>query len=197
MFVYKFLDIENYSLIRNELREYFKNITTQDIRNKTMSYLNKDEVFERCPLFRQYFEKIGKTKNKFVIIKLVLPPNYYHHPHIDNLYLHQLEPSYPNTTNFCLAFNFPIENCDDTYTIFYKYHGENLNILETIDVPDKPSFGVYRKLDPEQLEEIDRYYLDRPVLINTSVPHNINNTAYSTRITLNIRLAPDPWDLTK
>lgn len=180
--------------MQKELKASLEHAKKQDIRNPVMTYLDKEEIFETSPLFKKYFTDMKKDHHKFTLIKVTLTPSYQHHPHIDNLYLNQTAPVPPDQTHWCLAFNFPIENCDDTFTAFYKCTGPDTIIHETI-LPKKPQYGTYRKLEKSQLVEIDRYYLTRPVVINSSVPHNINNNDYSVRISLNVRLSPDPWDI--
>jgi hypothetical protein len=68
------------------------------------------------------------------------------------------------------SINFPLRNCNETSTHFYK-------IVDT----SKDSSVQYHNLegeygiDPTVCEEIDRYYLTEPVIMNVKVPHRVHN----------------------
>lgn len=202
MFIWKYLDIPEWNIIESELKSYIKNIKKVDVREPTVEdstrlfYLDNTEVFYNCPAFEKYFSRICKNHNKIVMIKYSFPSGYNHVPHLDNAeYYNQFQPPAEGITKWSLGLNFPIENCENTYTAFYAPKNGQVNITKVIKRPDKPQWGVYRELDAEDLLEIDRYWLTKPILINTSVPHNVVNNSGKTRVAITVRLNPDPWEL--
>ena len=204
MFRWKYLDIDNWETIHQELTRYLPNMKNYELREPTetdntrLTYLNKQETFSECPSLRDYFKSIGKHNHKMSIIKFIIKPYFDHIPHVDNAEYYNLsEPPAGGFTKWCLGFNFPLENCDNTYTCFYKTKTNDITVNQTIDRPDKPHFGVYRRIDSDDLVEIDRYYLNKPILINTSVPHRVVNENLTERVAITIRINPDAWELTK
>ena len=80
------------------------------------------------------------------------------------------------------AINFPIYNCKDTYTCFYKV----LNNAEPKTIVQEHG-DPYFDYDLKDLEEIDRLYLHKAAVFNTQVPHGVINNTDETRIVLSVR----------
>jgi hypothetical protein len=75
------------------------------------------------------------------------------------------------------AINIPIEHTEDSYTIFCKFSEEENKKL--IHIPLKV-FDIVTS----PVEEVFKFTLLGPTLVNTSVPHKVNNFGNSTRIIL-------------
>lgn len=71
------------------------------------------------------------------------------------------------------AINIPISGVENSFTIFYKFIGEpklkfiDRQVLYMVDSP---------------VEEIFRFNLKNPTLINNSIPHNVDNFGNDIRI---------------
>jgi len=91
------------------------------------------------------------------------------------------------------ALNFPITNCDTTYTAFYQ---ETQHTNPKFQVHPKNGFPYYT-FDQTELEEVDRLYLHQPAFFNTQEIHGaINNTdqdRYVLTVRFNFNLADRGW----
>ena len=73
------------------------------------------------------------------------------------------------------ALNIPIENTENTHTVFY----EILDDQKTINIPEL----VY-DLVKAKVSEIYRFTLTRPTIINTKIPHSVIGNPYKDRIVM-------------
>ena len=95
-----------------------------------------------------------------------------------------------DTGNQQIALNFPVEIVDEAYTAFYKFKGKLVDKLT-------PKTGVrYQQYIDNELEELGRYCLTQPTLINIKLPHRIVNLSATNRYCFSFRFAEDPWRLT-
>ena len=82
------------------------------------------------------------------------------------------------------AINVPIENTEDSFTIFSDFVGEpKLKFV--------PEF-VYHRIESELTEEF-RFTLSRPTLINNSVPHSVELNSNKIRVILSWSIS-DKYD---
>ena len=61
-------------------------------------------------------------------------------------------------------------------------------------VKEQRKFLRYMEENPE---EIGRYVLTAPVLLNIKLPHSVVNSGDSQRVGISFRFKTDPWALTK
>jgi hypothetical protein len=89
-------------------------------------------------------------------------------------------PIHIDTERSC-ALNIPIQDTENTYTVFYETDG-----------PLKTKYDASRIYDlvESPVVEVYRHTLIRPVLINNSIPHKVTNEKDTMRVTLS-------WSLQK
>lgn len=73
------------------------------------------------------------------------------------------------------AFNIPIENTENSETIFYE-HTENLNL-------EYDSKNIFYRIKSE-VREVFKFTLTKPTLINNSIPHMVINHSPYPRVIL-------------
>jgi hypothetical protein len=91
--------------------------------------------------------------------------------------------------NNTLAINFPLVNCENSFTEFWKSKEYDPTIRYTSS--NTPYIGFNR----ENCVKISEYTLTRPVVFNTSVPHSVRNESTMPRLAISLRLINDPWHL--
>lgn len=105
---------------------------------------------------------------------------------LSNLY--NIYPTLPNQIvpiHICpqrgCALNIPIQYTEDSYTVFYEPKE-----------PMKTSYSVPRIYDivESEMREVYRYTLDRPVIMNTRIPHGVFGGPKMTRIILSWSITP-------
>jgi hypothetical protein len=89
-----------------------------------------------------------------------------------------------------LAINIPLENCEDSTTSFWE--------SSVPPIPSKtPNGYTFSTYDKNFCKKIAEYTLDRPILLNTSVPHEVINNSNKWRRAITLRFIDDPWHLTE
>ena len=180
-FIYKKLKIENYNQILAELKQWFEPQIPNDGHGDAFLKLDNNGFRNSCPQSIKWFEE-NNLNIIAVVLTTFLPNNAQKDsdaPHIDT-----------QTTD--LAINFPIINCENTFTSFYKTINEN-KILTKLD-----NGITYWTFDTNtQYEEIDRFVLDGAVLFNTKIPHQVSNPTENPRYSASFRFKEDPYWLTE
>ena len=150
--------------------------------------LDLEEFKNTCPRCVWYFDSIGQLDNLYkACIVVVHPKTTGKDAHVDN----NIEPpAEGGDTKGCISFNFDIENGLNTSVIFYKYISGDKKIRPLHD----PTQGSYIYYSGCVMEEIGRYSLDTPAIMNNTVPHAILNDTDKTRISLSFRFVVDPWE---
>ncbi|NBX48506.1 hypothetical protein EBT25_00970 [bacterium] len=87
-----------------------------------------------------------------------------------------------------LALNIPLANCDQSTTRFWRCTPSSEK--ESQIAPTQNSYKSWQK---EECEYLTEYCLTRPVLIDTEVPHCIENFGSKRRVSISIRFKEDPW----
>jgi hypothetical protein len=175
MFYFKQIEVD--TNICNELKTWCaSNMQTNDV---PFVLLNKNKFLEECTLF------IAWTKEQELKVKFVAGIKVNAHnkqvetktPHIDVM---------PDGTGN-IALNFPIENCDNTYTLMYELvKGEKI-------INSLPDGTLYSKFsDNSEFKEVSKFYLNNPTFFNTSVPHKVINNTDANRLSLSIRFENNP-----
>ena len=65
-----------------------------------------------------------------------------------------------------VRINFPIMNCNNTVTKYFKRTGDTIKGKQTNGVS-------YHGVDTDKLEEVDQFVLDRPVAMRVLEPHQV------------------------
>jgi hypothetical protein len=171
-FTYKKIDVENYDAILAELKSFCEPLIDPDVSFK---HLDITHFIDKCPLTMIWF------KNHNLELRVVAIVSYKENatelaPHID-------------TQRFTLALNFPIQNCESSYTAFYK--------LTKGDTRTRVMANgtTYIEFVDAEFNELDRVTLDCATVINTKLPHQVWNTSTKVRTAISFRFTRDPWEL--
>lgn len=90
-------------------------------------------------------------------------------------------PVHIDEGNYTYSLNIPISGYHNTYTKFYK-----TNSIPT--TAGRDTGRLYAKWMIEECEEIDCFESTMPYLMNTSIPHSVENKSKLTRIFLLLRI---------
>jgi hypothetical protein len=210
-FTYSYLDIPNIDDIQLELDSFYQKIKDNqvvDVKNKdnvpimqlhldnsnpvaSVGHLTKytfihcdiNETMQKLPKLNKFFNSTGIELLRIAII--VTHPNSTQDPHIDQG---------PER----LAINFPLAGTGETFTQMFK----NKGILKYVTSIDENKTAIkeqrrYLQYFDEDLEELGRYVLNRPVILNVKMPHSVVNLSNDERIGISFRFKQDPWHLIK
>ena len=132
--------------------------------------------------------KINDLYDKFCflggdILVLTHKPNSFSNIHIDG----EVGQTYRK-----LALVIGIQNTLESTTEFFNTSTDDYQLIKNIDNPSYQS----RTFDINNCIKIDEYcLLEYPILINTQVPHRINNKNNGTRISLSWTIDPElSWE---
>jgi hypothetical protein len=167
-FIYRYLEIPNYTQVSKEILEFDKKL------NNTRGFvvIDKDLGPDNLPTLYQWFGEINLTVK--TLCSIYLKPSFRQKGHID------IGP-------WSLAINIPATGCEFSKTRFYKNKGQ----IVTKYTPTKLPYSEYVDDSPE---EIGSYTLDKPVLVNVKMPHSVFN-GIQPRTCLSFRFEQDPWFL--
>lgn len=148
---YKFLELE-WVTVAEEMRAYI--LATPSLYKSghgAWVNCNFDDVMQKVPQLQEMFNPLGLTIKRVSLFVM----NYrIGKIHIDDDAVHPFR------------INFPILNCKNTETRFYK-------------VTDRPTTEkqlnkiAYHFFDPNKCELVDSFELDRPAIIKTQEPHQV------------------------
>jgi hypothetical protein len=171
-FTYKKISVENYDQILDELKKFCEPLIDSAVSFK---HLNIEHFVDQCPLTMLWF-----TSNNLELRIIALVTT--------NGITSNVDP-HTDTQSLNLALNFPILNCDKSYTSFYKrLSGEKLKRV-------LPNGIIYTSFINAEYEEIDRVTLDTATVLNTKVPHQVWVTSIGIRSAISFRFTQDPWTL--
>lgn len=174
-FLFEEIEIENF----HEIVEQFNSVIHRyQAKNKLcFNHIDRDSFLKDCDLIKKYFDDNNCMIGYIATIEL--PPKSQGSLHTD---------SYRNI----LAMNFPVFNCQDSYTSLYRiingtpYLKSFPNGLKTMSYDD----CIYT--------EISRYHLtNKAVIFNTQIPHQVFNESDKSRLAISFRFLRDPWHLIK
>lgn len=172
---YKAVDIPGWEDIARELGVLYNTVSFDAVQD-LFTQIPIARMIELSPTLGRWLDSFGYTVKRAAIVKCAANKMDYS-PHVDS-------------DVSCLAINIPLYNCDQTWTAFYdivkggffQAYQENMAIY----------YGV--TVDAEFVEQC-RYQLDRPLLINTKIPHAVFNPTDHMRLALTLRFSNDPWHL--
>jgi hypothetical protein len=188
-FIYRKVFIENIDEMHDELVRFALPYSVD--KPTGLWALDLDEFKTTCPKCVDYFDSISQLNNLFkTCIVVVHPKTTGRDAHVDN----NIEPPIDSgITKGCISFNFDIQNGINTSVIFYKYISGDKKIVA---LPDATQ-GSYIFYSGCEMEELGRYTLKTPAIMNNTVPHAILNDTELPRISLSFRFKVDPWEFAK
>lgn len=209
-FTYTYLDIPESDKIQLELNDLYLKIKDNQVFNTTnkdnapimelnldsskqvdgVGHLTKytfvhidiDTTMKQLPTLTKFFNDIGLSELSRIAI-ITTHPNSIQDPHVD-----QGEET--------LGINFPLSGTSATYTQIFRNKGE----LKFVTSHDESKDGIkrqrrYLKYIDDSPEEIGRYELNRPVMLNVKMPHSVVNLSDDERVGISFRFKADPWKL--
>ena len=188
-FTYRELQLEKAGVMSYEMKKFAMPYIVD--KPTGLWALDLEEFKSISPHCVDYFKRIGQLDNLYkACVIIVHPKTTGKDAHVDN----NIEPPVDSgTTKGCISLNFEIENCLKTQVIFYKYISGDKKILPLHD----PTQGSYIYYSGCEMEELGRYNLRWPVVMNNTVPHAILNDTDSVRISFSFRFKVDPWEFAK
>ena len=174
VFLFEEVEIENFYDI---IKQFNSVIDRYRIKSKLyFNHIDRDSFLQECDLIKKYFDNNDCTIGNIATIEL--PPKSQGSLHTD---------SYRNT----LAMNFPIFNCQDSYTSLYK-------VIDGTPYLKSLSNGLTAmSYDKCTAIEISRYHLkNKAIMFNTQIPHRVFNNSDKPRLAISFRFIKDPWHLT-
>ena len=178
---YSHLDIPH-DLITHRLKQLVKR--NGIIENGTfVNSIGLEQTHKEIPELKGLFNSYGLNDLRGLLIIRALPasvaPNY---PHTDTM------PS----PDMKVAINWPVLNCQDTFTAFYEPKPDAL------PVPTKLVNGLpYTKYEYNDVVETHRMRITVPTAIRYDVLHAVINNTSSVRITASFRFDSNHWELFK
>ncbi len=150
MAYYKYLDLD-YKPARQKLIQYFL-VNPRLLNGIGGAWVNADTVdlLKKVPELSQLFRPLNLTIERVSFFVMHQPTGTIH---IDD------------DTHY-LRINFPVLNCENTETRFYKTTSSTTKIFQANRM-------AYHKFDPNECELVDKFTLDRAVVIKTKEPHQV------------------------
>lgn len=173
---YKFVDLPNIEKIADTL---YKRLSVEH-KTTTIFQSQSLEVFEKFTALNEAIELIKPRSDIANIAIVTCRANSRGPVHVDEL-----------VDKHKSAINFPIYNCKDTYTCFYKI----LNNAQPNRITQSHG-DPYFDYDVKDIEEVDRLYLHKAAVFDTQSPHGVINNTNEPRIILSVRFHT-PIDITK
>ena len=153
---YSFVEMPNLLEIQKELISLRETCTKFQQTNPYYLNVFRSNIGNSCPELYNYLRS-KKILGFFTRILFSRPPSRIEPPvvHVDG---------YNPKTRIQMALNMPLMNCEDTYTGFYSTEKKHLIYKpETVD--------NYAWLPLQEVQEVKRVEIIRPVVVNTTVLH--------------------------
>ena len=174
-FLFKILDIDTSSSekIKEEIAIFSKNRENHIVGQFSM--LDVESTLSLLPTISKWLEA-----NKLEVIHIAyisVNPTTIQQAHIDS-------------GESTLAINFPVINCNNVTTEFFKLESNDLTIRHS-----KGTNLPYYHFDNNGKDAIASFSLTQPTLLNIKMPHSVVNNTELERISLSFRFKKDPWHL--
>jgi len=171
---YKKIEIDHLDTIKIKCLEYIKNQKEIYLQKPVGSFrfLNFQELTSFCPELLTAFNRYRLTCT--YAIAFIMYSNSDIVPHIDDKDIIQAR------------INIPLENCKNTFTIFFEGGTPTLYVNHNTGV----STTLYK--GPE-LRVVDKVEIDQPTVIRIKAPHSVQmDDAHAPRVTLTLGFDRDP-----
>lgn len=178
---YSHLDIPP-GIIKHRLRQYVQRSGLIQ-RGKFVNDIGLEGAYEAIPELKDLLQQHGLSDLVTMLIIRTQPSSIArNYPHTDVM----LSP------DMKVAVNWPIFNCDETFTTFYEAKPGVVPVLSQL------SNGLpYNKYQYEDVIETHRMTLNVPTAIRYDVLHAIVNDTPNIRMTASFRFESNHWELFK
>lgn len=173
MAYYKYLDLD-FNPVREKIIKYFL-VNPRLLNSIGGAWINANtpDLLEKIPELSQLFRPLNLTIHRVSFFVMYQPTGTIH---IDD-------------DTHDLRINFPILNCENTETRFYKTSSKTTKMFQTNKM-------AYHRFDPKDCELADKFTLNKAAIIKTKEPHQVVllSTTYP-RVSCTIAFNEDLTDL--
>lgn len=174
---YNEFDILNLEQIQREFEPLAKQFNQREI---VFTPQKKEQFEQLVPSFVQWLKSVDLYDRWFATAFGLVPPQQSYPPHIDST----------NADIRSQALNIPIANCQGTHTIWYRARILGLiwgDLWSHVD----PSLGTAATCSDVDTEELCRVEVVRPMVINVTIPHAVENFTDQHRFLVSTRFDPE------
>ena len=186
--IYKPVHVPNLNKIRKEFQyiheNFYIDLIPNWIENQLMDHLfpiEKEHVETYAPTYIQFLKDLGLYSKWALTIfsPTAAPYNKKFIVHVDNY----------NWETRSYGLNVPVQNCHDSWTVFYKTKKAEGTRGIMPWYPDAPCF-----LDHELDGELDRLPAEQPAFVNVNAPHRPQTEHGLPRLIASSRFYPEIHD---
>jgi hypothetical protein len=97
----------------------------------------------------------------------------------------------------CFALNLPLQNCENSYTVWYETSSDEGIGIPNSENPADPYYFFHnvRGFHEHQLvKEIGRWEVSKPAFVNIGMPHRPESHHNDLRLLLSIRFSPEIFE---
>jgi len=174
---YSEFQIENLKDIQEEFVKFAKTFNQREI---VFTPKKKEQFQEQVPVFVQFLKDMDLYHRWHATAFALVPPNQSYPPHIDSI-----DASFRSQ-----ALNIPIENYENTYTVWYdaKILGSIWgNLWGHVD----KTLNTSVMCDAKSAKERCRVTATKPMIINVTLPHAVINPTDKVRFLVSTRFNPE------
>jgi hypothetical protein len=173
--VYKFLDVNNFQTISDEVYDYVVNCTEilQSIHPTFYTDVNIPHILKHSPSLREFLDQ--KFLMPDLISVIVVPPWEIPYTHVDYIdpYVRML---------------WPVRNCAGSRTKFYDVPKEFLKLTADSKVSTNTYYHITEKRDWPLLGEVE---LIQPIVFDSSIAHAVHPAPDATEHRISFTLGFD------
>lgn len=183
---YKYADVGITNEFQHEFNTLVKStIDLESIISSKIYFFKDDAVRKHCPKFVQHLDSLGIGNILCGVGIIIVYPGTKFPIHVDH----------EEDIKQQVGLNFPVQNCDNSFTVWYQNVTKNKNLNKEI------SGDTYTdqicEFTSDNPVEVARCELTRPVWINTGLPHTAESRNPSLRISASFRFNKEILDLLK
>ena len=178
---YKPVEVPNLSLIQKEFQMILPKLIKSDEKYKYF-HIDRSLIESEVPNYVNFLKSIGLL-DRWVYSAIIATDGEEFVIHVDSL----------DWTERCFALNLPIQNCDDSYTIWYD---AKVNV-DPVPGEEKSHRKLARMCHPGTEKEICRMPANTPAWINVAIPHRPYTQHNRLRAIISARFSPELHDYFK
>jgi hypothetical protein len=194
---YNYIDVPNWKNLQQQLIDHknknlFRTIDDleKDVNKKWHCYF-PNQIKEELPEVFDTFKSMNlnirqmiyftNTQNELLMTDNMNKKCMFIHTDREDALDAKYETNIPLLTNFSPgnALNIPLENCEESLTLFYKAFDQNKNVFY-------PWYNCGGHAHSE-VKEIDRFELCKPAILRINVPHAVHNPHIEPRVVATFR----------
>ena len=174
---FKPIDIPNLSTIQSEFQSILSELISMEVQYKYF-HIDRARIESKVPSYVEFLKSIGLL-DRWIYSALVVTTNDAEFPiHVDAT----------DWTSRCFALNLPIQNCDDSYTVWYDAK------INPNPIPGDETSNRSLARICYDATEICRMPATTPAWVNISVPHRPVTEHNKLRAVISARFDPELHD---